>query len=172
MILTKYIAVFTVAVTSALGASQADQTVSDIQAIYGKVASARQNLDGYDGGILSAITVAKSLYDTQKATETARRNLDASDEFSSEDGEKVAAAFNGLHAESLDTMRLASEKASLFQGAGVSLVGRAMLNRMHKEKKAFDEALMKRVPDEHHDRIEPSQDEMNGAYEDVFRAFS
>jgi hypothetical protein len=103
---------FLVAITisNVLAIINSQQTVDDVNALTQKTLATKKAIENYNGGVTGALLVAKSVYTTHKSSETARKNMDSSDPFDGEDGDRTMDAYNQLTPVLIDTLRVAQNK--------------------------------------------------------------
>lgn len=93
---------------SAIANSQ--QTVDGINVLTKKTLATKQAIDNYNGGFTGALLVAKSIYTAHMTSENIRKNLDSSDPFDGEDGDRTMDAYNQFAPVLLDTLRAGQQK--------------------------------------------------------------
>ncbi|KAJ5913808.1 hypothetical protein N7504_002691 [Penicillium tannophilum] len=155
---------------SAIANSQ--QTVDGINVLTKKTLATKQAIDNYNGGFTGALLVAKSIYTAHMTSENIRKNLDSSDPFDGEDGDRTMDAYNQFAPVLLDTLRAGQQKAPLFRNSGVAYPAQAMINNLYNEKGRFEDSMHGQLSSNHSLMVKPSVDVIDREFRKTLDAFS
>lgn len=91
-------------------AANVDQALSGVSTLQDKVTEAKNNIKGYEGGLIGSLFIANSVYNAHKSATQLRTSLADSEPFEGEDATKFAGAVTGLDKEISSTIDAAHEK--------------------------------------------------------------
>ena len=97
-------------------ATNIDQNISDMHKLTEKIGAAKQSLDNYNGGIPSALGVARSMIVAQTSAKTARKNLADREPMTPEEGDRFYESYSEMFPVLLDAVHSARDKVCLQKG--------------------------------------------------------
>lgn len=110
MLLKQILLLVAITASNVSAIANSQQTVDGINVLTKKTLATKQAIDNYNGGFTGALLVAKSIYTAHMTSENIRKNLDSSDPFDGEDGDRTMDAYNQFAPVLLDTLRAGQHK--------------------------------------------------------------
>jgi hypothetical protein len=98
------------AVSHVSAAANVAQSIDYMNAATEKIETAHKSLDNYNGGISSALGVARSLMVAQTAARTAREHLGGDDKMTPEEGDRYYESYTHMYPVLLDAIHTAERK--------------------------------------------------------------
>ena len=98
------------AVSHVSAAANVAQSIDYMNAASEKIETAHKSLDNYNGGISSALGVARSLMVAQTAARTAREHLGDDDKMTPEEGDRYYESYTHMYPVLLDAIHTAERK--------------------------------------------------------------
>jgi hypothetical protein len=100
------------AVSCVSAAENIVQAINDMNNMSDKIAAAKTTLDNYNGGLLAALGVARSLTVAQTSARTSREHLEENDSLTPEEGSRYLENYEHMAPILLGAIQSAQEKVS------------------------------------------------------------
>ncbi|ODM20671.1 hypothetical protein SI65_03724 [Aspergillus cristatus] len=171
MLLIKYLLTAVLLVSPAIAAVDAQQIVSNNQAIARELDRAKGTIEKYDGGLISNLMVGKALHDAKGIFGIARKDLAGPDAYTDEESSKIMDSYKDLYPRVMDILDLAHDKASECKKAGVQYIAQGIFDHMHDEKKKLEDVMKSQLSDKHYRLVKPYSNKIDDAFRNAAKAY-